>query len=88
MTRFRLRVIEYNDKLVLRRKTVIQQTRTGTYSQYPCRSIVQVNGLYSQWTDPGPGIHHYTWKAWSSESAEDCVFFFVKAAAILSCLLC
>ena len=73
MTRFRLRVIEYNDKLVLRRKTVIQQTRTGTYSQYPCRSIVQVNGLYSQWNDPG--IHHYTWKAWTSESAEDCVFF-------------
>ena len=31
MTRFRLRVIEYNDKLVLRRKAVNQKTRTGTY---------------------------------------------------------
>ena len=31
MTRFRPRVIEYNDKLVLRRKAVNQKTRTGTY---------------------------------------------------------
>ena len=31
MTRFRLRVIEYNDKLVLRRKAVNQKTKTGTY---------------------------------------------------------
>ena len=87
MTRFRLRVIEYNDKLVLRRKAVNQQTRTGTYSQYPCRSIVQVNGLYSQWNDPGPGIHHLLGKL-GRQKVQKIVFFFVKAAAILSCLLC